>query len=71
MIGKIYATIYRMIDLREYLDHAGRNLFGDWFHRLNAEAARRVTTSSQILPPFFFFFFLVEPASEIVHAAPG
>jgi putative addiction module killer protein len=34
-----------MTDLREYLDRTGRNLFGDWFSRLNYEAARRVTTS--------------------------
>lgn len=32
-----------MIDLREYLDRTGRNLFGEWFERLNSEAARRVT----------------------------
>src|ERR1035437_6598903 len=34
-----------MIDIREYLGRDGRNLFGAWFDRLNAEAARRVTTS--------------------------
>jgi putative addiction module killer protein len=34
-----------MIDIREYLSRDGRNLFGAWFNRLNAEAARRVTTS--------------------------
>jgi len=34
-----------MIDIREYLGRDGRNLFGVWFNRLNAEAARRVTTS--------------------------
>ena len=34
-----------MIDIREYLGRDGRNLFGKWFDRLNAEAARRVTTS--------------------------
>jgi putative addiction module killer protein len=34
-----------MIDIREYLGRDGRNLFGEWFDRLNAEAARRVTTS--------------------------
>jgi putative addiction module killer protein len=34
-----------MIDIREYLDRDGRNLFGNWFERLNSEAARRVTTA--------------------------
>ena len=34
-----------MIDIREYLGRDGRNLFGAWFDRLNAEAARRVTTA--------------------------
>ena len=34
-----------MIDIREYLGRDGRNLFGDWFDRLNSEAARRVTTA--------------------------
>lgn len=34
-----------MIDIREYLGREGRNLFGEWFDRLNSEAARRVTTS--------------------------
>jgi len=34
-----------MIDLREYLDRTGRSHFGEWFSRLNSEAARRVTTS--------------------------
>ena len=31
-----------MIDIREYLGHDGRNFFGEWFDRLNSEAARRV-----------------------------
>jgi putative component of toxin-antitoxin plasmid stabilization module len=34
-----------MIEIREYLNPDGRNLFGDWFDRLNSDAARRVTTS--------------------------
>jgi len=34
-----------MIEIREYLGRDGRNLFGDWFDRLNSEAARRVTTA--------------------------
>jgi len=34
-----------MIEIREYLEQGGRNLFGDWFDRLNSEAARRVTTA--------------------------
>jgi len=34
-----------MIDIREYLDRDGRSLFGEWFDRLNSDAARRVTTS--------------------------
>jgi putative addiction module killer protein len=34
-----------MIDIREYLGRDGRNLFGAWFDRLNAEAARWVTTA--------------------------
>jgi putative addiction module killer protein len=34
-----------MMEIREYLGNEGRNLFGDWFGRLNSEAARRVTTA--------------------------
>ena len=34
-----------MVEIREYLGLDGRNLFGEWFDRLNAEAARRVTTA--------------------------
>ena len=34
-----------MIGIREYLGSDGRNLFGEWFDRLNSEAARRVTTA--------------------------
>lgn len=33
-----------MIDIREYVQQDGRNLFGEWYQRLNSEAARRVTT---------------------------
>jgi putative addiction module killer protein len=34
-----------MVDVREYFGRDGRNLFGEWFDRLNAEAARRVAIS--------------------------
>ena len=34
-----------MVEIREYLGRDGRNLFSDWFARLNSEAARRVTTA--------------------------
>jgi putative addiction module killer protein len=34
-----------MVEIREYLGRDGRNLFGDWFDRLNSEAARKVTTA--------------------------
>jgi putative addiction module killer protein len=34
-----------MNELREYLRLDGRNLFGEWFDRLNSNAARRVTTA--------------------------
>jgi putative addiction module killer protein len=34
-----------MIGIREYVRRDGRNSFGDWFHKLNSEAARRVTTA--------------------------
>lgn len=34
-----------MIDIREYVRLDGRNPLGDWFSRLNSEAARRVTTT--------------------------
>jgi putative addiction module killer protein len=34
-----------MNELREYLRVDGRNLFGEWFDRLNSNAARRVTTA--------------------------
>ena len=32
-----------MIELREHLGQDGRNLFEDWFRKLNSDAARRVT----------------------------
>jgi putative addiction module killer protein len=32
-----------MIDVREYVDAAGRGPFGDWFADLNAPAAARIT----------------------------
>jgi putative addiction module killer protein len=32
-----------MLEIREYLGDEGKSLFGRWFARLNAEAARRVT----------------------------
>ena len=34
-----------MLELREYRGPDGRSPFGDWFERLNAEAARKVTTA--------------------------
>ena len=34
-----------MVDLRLYLGRDGRSFFGEWFNRLNAEAARKVTTA--------------------------
>jgi putative addiction module killer protein len=34
-----------MFELREYRSQDGRYLFGEWFDRLNSEAARRVTTA--------------------------
>jgi len=43
--GWIYVTIEQMVEIREYLGRDGRNLFSDWFARLNSEAARRVTTA--------------------------
>ncbi len=32
-----------MIGIREYARRDGRSLFGEWFNKLNSEAARRVT----------------------------
>jgi len=43
--GIIYVTIKRMLELREYRGRDGRCLLGEWFDRLNSEAARRVTTA--------------------------
>ena len=34
-----------MVDIREYHDRGGHCPFRDWFDRLNAEAARKVTTA--------------------------
>jgi putative addiction module killer protein len=34
-----------MVEIREYIGSDTRNLFGDWFDRLNFEAARKVTTA--------------------------
>jgi putative addiction module killer protein len=34
-----------MIEILESLGRDGRNLFGEWFDRLNSDAARRVTTA--------------------------
>jgi putative addiction module killer protein len=34
-----------MIDVREYIDRAGRSPYADWFDRLNALAAAKVATA--------------------------
>jgi putative addiction module killer protein len=34
-----------MVDIREYHDRGGHSPFRDWYDRLNAEAARKVTTA--------------------------
>jgi len=34
-----------MVEIREYLDQGGRSPFREWFQRLNAEAARKITTA--------------------------
>jgi hypothetical protein len=34
-----------MIGIREYGSRDGRNLVGEWFSRLNSEAARKVTVA--------------------------
>jgi putative addiction module killer protein len=34
-----------MIEIREYLGLDGHHRFGDWFGRLNSEAARKVTVA--------------------------
>jgi hypothetical protein len=44
--GIIYVTIQMMVDIREYHDPGGHSLFREWFDRLNAEAARKVTTAT-------------------------
>ncbi len=43
--GTIYVTIVMMVDIREYNDRGGHNPFREWYDRLNAEAARKVTTA--------------------------
>ena len=43
--GRIYVTIVMMVDIREYHDRGGHSPLRDWFDRLNAEAARKVTTA--------------------------
>lgn len=43
--GTIYITIEMMVDIREYHDRGGHSPFREWYDRLNAEAARRVTTA--------------------------
>ena len=34
-----------MVDIREYNDQGGHSPFREWYDRLNAEAARKVTTA--------------------------
>jgi putative addiction module killer protein len=34
-----------MIDVREYIDQAGRSPYADWFDRLNSQAAAKVATA--------------------------
>src|ERR1700686_5197762 len=34
-----------MVDIREYKDRGGDSAFREWYDRLNAEAARKVTTA--------------------------
>ena len=34
-----------MVEIREYLDHAGRSPFGEWRSGLNVEARRKITMS--------------------------
>ena len=41
----IYVTIWRMVEIREYLGSDGQNSFREWFDRLNSEAARKVTAA--------------------------
>ena len=40
-----YVLLLRMIEVREYYDRNGRNLYAVWFDRLNAPAAAKVTTA--------------------------
>lgn len=41
----MYATIWLMVDIRQYHDHSGGSPFRKWFDKLNSEASRKVTTS--------------------------
>lgn len=34
-----------MVDIREYLDQNGRSPYGQWFDKLNAQAAAKVATA--------------------------
>jgi putative addiction module killer protein len=34
-----------MVEVREYLDRAGRSAYADWFNRLNREAAAKVSAA--------------------------
>ena len=43
--GTIYVTIGMLVDMREYHDRGGHSPFREWYDRLNAEAARKVTTA--------------------------
>jgi putative addiction module killer protein len=43
--GTIYVTIRMMDALREYHDKNGFSPFREWYDRLNAEAARKVTSA--------------------------
>jgi len=38
-----------MVDIREYQDRGGDSAFREWYDRLNAEAARKVTTATTAL----------------------
>ena len=40
-----YMVPYKLIDVREYIDRQGRSAYADWFNRLNAQAAAKVTTA--------------------------
>ena len=42
--GTIYVTIETIVDIGEYNDRGGHSPFREWYDKLNAEAARKVTT---------------------------